>query len=345
MSIQVHDRLRPSIHPTYARLLCAHVRQYGFDTATILKGTRLRWEQLVGDNRFLSLEQMSRLIRRAIRLTEKPWLGLEVGEITMVSAHGPVGYAAVAANDLRQVLDTVTRFSALRLQLMTYHFREDGDEAVIWAEEHLDFGDAREYILGVNLATLFRLVETITAQPLREAGIELPFPEPDQGHVYEDKLGCPVTFGNPVYAVRMPRRLLDTPSLTADPMAWRSAVRECEHALHQMVSGGAMSERIRNWLLESDGAYPTLEELAREFAMARRTLIRKLKAENTSYQDLLDEVRQELAAWYLGNTDIPVERVAEKLGYRDTSNFSRTFRRWFGETPRAMRARTRQSSP
>ena len=121
-------------------------------------------------------------------------------------------------------------------------------------------------------------------------------------------------------------------------MAWRTAVRECEHALHQMESGGAMSQRIRNFLLESEGAYPTLEELAGEFAMSRRTLIRKLKAENTSYQELLDEVRQELAAWYLLNTDTPVERVAEKLGYRDTSNFSRTFRRWFGETPRQMRA-------
>ncbi len=345
MSIRVHDRLRPSIHPTYARLLCAHLRQCGFDTATIFQGTRLRWEQLVGDNRFLSLEQMTRLIRRAIRLTDKPWLGLEVGEITMVSAHGPVGYAAVAANDLRQVLETVTRFSPLRLQLMTYHFRENDDDCVIWAEEHLDFGDAREYILGVNLATLFRLVETITAQPLREASIEFPFPEPDWAHVYEEKLGCPVTFGAPVYAVRMPRTLLDTPCLTADPLAWRTAVRECEHWLSQMESGGAMSQRIRNFLLESDGAYPTLEELAGEFAMSRRTLIRKLKAENTSYQELLDEVRQELAAWYLLNTDTPVERVAEKLGYRDTSNFSRTFRRWFGETPREMRAHANKSVP
>jgi AraC-like DNA-binding protein len=339
MTLRVTDRLRPAIHPTYARLLCAHLRQSGFDTATIFQGTRLRWEQLLGENRFLSLEQMARLIRRAVKLTDKPWLGLEVGEITMVSAHGPVGYAAVASRDLRQVLETVTRYSPLRLQIMTYRFEETAEEGVIRAEEHFDFGDAREYILSTNLATMFRLVETITAQPLREATIELPFPEPEWGPVYEEKLGCPVRFGHPAYAVRLPASLLDTPCLTADPMAWRTAVRECEHALHQMESGGALTQRIRNLLLESEGRYPTLEELAGEFAMSRRTLIRKLKAEETSYQELLDEVRQELAAWYLLNTEEPVERVAEKLGYRDTSNFSRTFRRWFGENPRSMRAR------
>ena len=71
--------------------------------------------------------------------------------------------------------------------------------------------------------------------------------------------------------------------------------------------------------------------------VTRRTLIRKLKAEGTSFQELLDDVRRELAAWYLLETSLPVERIAEKLGYQDPSNFSRTFQRWFGTTPLRMR--------
>ena len=48
-------------------------------------------------------------------------------------------------------------------------------------------------------------------------------------------------------------------------------------------------------------------------------------------------MRQELACWLLQNTELSVEAVAERLGYRDTSNFSRTFRRWLGMTPNAWR--------
>ena len=48
-------------------------------------------------------------------------------------------------------------------------------------------------------------------------------------------------------------------------------------------------------------------------------------------------MRRELAAWYLLETSLPVERIAEKLGYQDPSNFSRTFQRWFGTTPLRMR--------
>lgn len=338
MPEQVSARLRPAIHPVYARLLCAHLRQEGFDNATIFRGTRLQWAQLLGDNRFLSLEQITRLIRRAIRLTKKPWIGLEVGQITMVSAHGPVGYAAVAARDVRQVLDTVNRFSPLRLQIMEYFYTETDTECVLGAREYFDFGAAREYILGTNLATFFRLVETVTAQRLRDVSIYLPFPKPEWAEKYEEILGHPVHFDADEYQVRFPGEVLDTPCLTADPVAYRMAVRECENLLQQIKSGGAMSQRIRNRLLDSESRYPTLDELADEFAMSRRTLIRKLKSEDTSYQDLLDDVRKELAAWYLLNTEMPVERVAEKLGYQDTSNFSRTFKRWYGMTPREMRA-------
>ena len=55
----------------------AYLHERGFDNAVIFQDTRLQWEQLLGDHRYLSLEQMSRLIRRAIDLTGQPWIGLE----------------------------------------------------------------------------------------------------------------------------------------------------------------------------------------------------------------------------------------------------------------------------
>jgi len=52
---------------------------------------------------------------------------------------------------------------------------------------------------------------------------------------------------------------------------------------------------------------------------------------------LLDEVRQERASWLLANTDTTVEDIAYALGYEDASNFSRTFKRWCGQTPKEYR--------
>ena len=106
--------------------------------------------------------------------------------------------------------------------------------------------------------------------------------------------------------------------------------------------------RQANWSQEMEGMAAawrgfqqdwqgTLEQMAGRLNMSARNLIRKLKEEDLTYQMLLDEVRKEYAVWYLINTRKSVEAIADLVGYKDTSNFSRTFRRWFGMTPKEFR--------
>ncbi len=135
----------------------------------------------------------------------------------------------------------------------------------------------------------------------------------------------------------MPESFAANHCITADASAFRQALRLCERAEVQHESDGDGAQKVLDHLLDREGEYPSLREMAKTLHMSERTLNRKLKAQGTSYQMLLDDVRQELAVWYLRQTDIPVEAIAERLGYRDTSNFSRTCKRWFGVTPRTIR--------
>ena len=66
--------------------------------------------------------------------------------------------------------------------------------------------------------------------------------------------------------------------------------------------------------------------------------MRKLKLEGSSYQSLLDAKRKEQAIWHLQHSKDSIEIIAERLGYQDSSNFSRTFRREYGCTPSEVRA-------
>jgi AraC-like DNA-binding protein len=73
--------------------------------------------------------------------------------------------------------------------------------------------------------------------------------------------------------------------------------------------------------------------------------MRHLRARGTRWRALLDGARREQAAWHLLHGREPVERIAARLGYQDSSNFSRTFRRWFGVTPSEYRARLGSKAP
>ena len=348
--VSMVERLRPAIHPTYSRLLCAHLHGLGFTDADIFAGTRLEWQQLLSEHRYLSQEQLTRLIRRAVALTDQPWIGLHIASAMSVSAHGALGYAVVSAPDLRALHQVVACYASVRLQLTELAFVEeanagseadgrvdDGVEGRLIITERQPLGEAREFLYGALLGTYIQMIDAVLPQRLRDIRVSLPLPRPAWAGEYEQQLGCTVHFDATRFEIAIPGNQLDRRCLTADPAMHRTAVRDCEHQRKQLEQGGPFSQQVGLVLLDQPGAFPSLETMASEFAMSPRTLIRKLKAEGTSYQQLLDDVRGELACWLLMETADSVERIAEQLGYQDTSNFSRTFRRGFGITPLAMR--------
>ena len=329
------DWLKPSLHPVYARLICAALRRRGFSEAEIVQGTRLNWDELHRSNLFLSFEQARRLIVRALALSQCPWLGLVVGQSTQLSAHGAVGYAGMAASNVGEVMMLLQRFTDVRQRLGRFDVDTRGGFAITLTEV-LSAPEVREYLLGHIAAGLLHLMETITGQALLgHITIHWPFPQPPWAQHYLDF--CPHSlFGAAQLRIEMPPALLTCPSLAPDPEAYRTALRDCERQLSQ-IQLGTVATRVQRRLLGCDEHYPSLEQMAALEHVSARTLIRHLADEGMSYQRLLDGVREELACWLLIHTDLSVEAVAEKLGYQDTSNFSRTFRRWLGVTPRDFR--------
>ncbi|MDO9236672.1 MAG: AraC family transcriptional regulator ligand-binding domain-containing protein [Aquabacterium sp.] len=330
--------LKPALHPVYARLICAELRRRGFTEAEIVHGTRLTWSDLHGHNQFLSFEQVRRLIVRALELSQCPWLGLHVGASTQLSAHGALGYAAMAARNVGQVLVLMQRFVELRQSVASFEV-DTSDGLALVLHEKLSSPDVREEVAGHFASGLVHLMESITGQSLRaRIKISWPFDEPPWVQAYRDF--CPqLEFGAAALRIDLPLDLLETPSLAHDPEAYRVALRDCERQLSQL-QGGSVTLRVQQRLLACEGHYPTLAQMAELEHVSSRTLIRHLRDEGLTYQQLLDGVREELACWLLVQTQLSVEAIAERLGYMDTSNFSRTFRRWLGVSPRAFREAT-----
>jgi len=80
-------------------------------------------------------------------------------------------------------------------------------------------------------------------------------------------------------------------------------------------------------------AYPTLGDLAREMCVSARTLQRRLTDAGSSFQQVVDETRHELARHYLEQSAIELHEAAYLLGYEDANSFFRAFRAWEGTTP------------
>ena len=82
----------------------------------------------------------------------------------------------------------------------------------------------------------------------------------------------------------------------------------------------------------------SLDRLASELGMSRQTLQRRLKAEGTTFEAVLDSLRHRLARRYLRSENFSVKKTAYLLGFSDPAAFSRAFKRWTGRSPSEIRA-------
>ena len=325
-----------ALHPVYARLLCAELQRRGFAPADILSGTSLDWDQLHSSNQFMAFDPMRRLIERGFELTQCPWLGLDVGLRTPASAHGTLGAAMIASRDLPSGMLLLQRYAALRQNLATLQFQYEPEFAAV-LDEWMDLGSAREYLHCQLLGGLVQLLTALTGQELPPMlRIEWPFAKPEWAAEYQ-RIAHHNEFGFPQLRVVMNKSLVNSPSLAADDEALQRLLRDCDLQLQRLQQGDTLAQRVRMQLQKTEGPMPTLQTMAAKENLTERTFMRHLQAEGTSFQQLLDEVRQERACWLLANTHNTVEDIAYALGYEDASNFSRTFKRWCGQTPKAYR--------
>jgi AraC-like DNA-binding protein len=128
--------------------------------------------------------------------------------------------------------------------------------------------------------------------------------------------------------------MLSDPNPTSDPALVLALERHARELLAKLLLGDDLPSRVRHEIASLLPLGASAEAVAETLRMSARSLRRRLEAENTSYTQILDELRCELARRYLAQGQRGVEEVAFALGFSDGSAFHKAFRRWTGERPK-----------
>ena len=161
------------------------------------------------------------------------------------------------------------------------------------------------------------------------------------GAAYEKFFGCAVSFNAPHSEVRVNASVLDTPMPLRDAETSTICQQQCRLLLARLSSSSGFVERVRQLIVARPGCFPDIDYVAGKLHMTSRTLRRRLSAEGSSYQQIMADVRHELAREYLATSSLPMEEIASMLGYSSAGNFSCAFKRWHGCPPRQYRQQNR----
>ncbi|MAT94386.1 MAG: hypothetical protein CME59_17540 [Halioglobus sp.] len=99
------------------------------------------------------------------------------------------------------------------------------------------------------------------------------------------------------------------------------------------------TDKVLQILMGGDLSRLRADSVAESLGMSGTTLRRRLRADHTCYQFLLDRARQYRCERILRNMWLPGKCLADELGYLEVNSFYRAFRRWTGLSYSQYKAR------
>jgi AraC-like DNA-binding protein len=164
----------------------------------------------------------------------------------------------------------------------------------------------------------------------------LAWPRPAHAAEYRRMFGTALQFDAAVTSIEFDAAVLRT-RCAPTAASLREFLRDAPQSVFlKQVSEPVWSERVRR-RLRRGADWPAADAVASEWGVSAVTLRRKLAAEGTSWQRVVDEVRHALALRLLGDRSRSIEQVAASLGYGDARSLHRAFRKWTGAAPGAHR--------
>lgn len=268
-------------------------------------------------------------------MRDDPTFYLRMVQAISTETLSPVLFAAFSSEDLNTALHRISKYKPLVGPLhMTVD--QSGDQTQIaFAGASRDVTVPKNLII-VELAFWVHIARTATREQIIPRSVHMEFESPAI-EAHEAFFGSPIILSD-FNGITFDAIDATKPFLTTNHAMWNILQPELNKKLQDITHESSFKERVRACLVEmlASGHY-LMADVASKLAISSRTLHRRLQAEGTTFQKILDELREELARHYLSVSDYSSAEIAFLLGYEETNSFYRAFRAWTGQTPEVIR--------
>lgn len=315
--------------------------QIGLDAAALCRAAQIDMDALARPGARCPIDSARLLWQLALDASGNPALGLEAASVFNPAGLDVLDYTMMSCATLATALERAIRYARIVDEATEYSCQRLADGWQLAFSFHPGTLPAPRQSYEFVMLSSLNFCRWIVGQALRPQLVEFSHPAPPDPQPYQQAFQCPLRFDAGANAIHLSSADLALPLLTHNPQLAKLHERCADEDLASLARGSTVT-RARALIAQHlpDGE-PSRQLIAKALYMSERTLLRRLQAERTTFHQLLDDTRRELARDYLAASDISLTEAAYLLGFADQSNFCRAARRWFRLSPRDMRNQLR----
>jgi AraC-like DNA-binding protein len=322
----------PSHSSAWVRGVVHLFASQGVDSGWLLREAGIDPERLKHSHDRFRLADVNRMWALAVEKTGQATLGLDRSLARRHIHFNLAEQAMWSSPDLLSGLTVLSQYLHLIDDASTFSLVPERSDRWLVLQHGIDDGSPRQRVEFAMFATLL-LCQRVTKRELRPLVAEFVFPEPADYHPYRMAFHCPLRFGQTANRMRLAKDDLQLPVIGEGESLFAIQDHVIENRLARSGRGltayRASEEMIRNLHLGE----PKRDDLARRLGLTAEVFDKRIRSEsNTTFEQLLDGVRRELAEQYLRQPGYTPAQVANLLGWETAAQLTAACKRWFGQT-------------
>ena len=308
----------------------------GIDPDPVFREAGIDPEIMFDPGARIPLEKFEKLDLLATEVSGDPDFGLKANEYMTVAHLGALGFAWLASSSLRTAFQRLSRYAKVIQEKLEIILSEDEQRFYVQIEGKVRQDNVRVRE-GHQLSILTKFCRMIAGEDFCPAGVRFQQEQPDDTSYHYELFRCPVEFGSEhtqlvLDLADVDKRLTGSNAELAN-MNEHIVVRYLAHSAKQDIVNQVKASIIDGL---TTGAV-TEKSVAETLFMTPRNMHRKLQKEETTFKQLLTDVRKDLARQYIHDRSKTLTEISYLLGFSEVSSFSRAYKGWTGRPPSEAR--------
>ena len=329
----------PTVTGIAARLTIAALKKHNVAIAPLLQRAGLSEHDFDVRQHRISAASQGKFLEYAAEAMDDSAFGLHLAEEANPREAGLLFYVTSAASNIGEALALFARYSRIvneAVRIKHAHAQEGliAEISFIGLSRH-----AAKQVTEFGVGVTIKALREIAGRNIRPTHLSFLHARNSNLREFEDFFGCPVEFGASGDQVAFSNETLALPLVTEDRHLLETLRPICDEAAKERgTASGSLRAAVEN---EAQKLLPhgkaKRHRVAKSLGHSERTLTRRLADEGTTYEEVVDQLRQSLALQYIKEPSLSLSQIAWLLGYEGSSSFNHAFMRWTGRSPSATR--------